>query len=259
MFFNHLRLDSKEFSPPRHSTSREEIIDMGFPEDGLKYLEDSDLELLKDVVDIQVKNELLMFDPKEIEHVEGTENHKMISYTYEPGKKNIDATTIFIEMSDNDLYVMNYFKWDKGSPIWQEGISITGGRNEADTMKIISSGLFYSKNDKEYRADFPYLSLEGVEVQTFFGTHWHEPIRGTFSFPIGSKDQGGYVLYRYEDMLYDNYLIPSLFEYYHQSNPIRIPYVRTEDLMLEGGFNFSNNYKQQYTTYESIESRQISQ
>ena len=253
---NHLKLESKEFSYPNNTQLRESFIDMGFPEDVLRYLENSDLELLKDLVDVQVGNELLMFDPKEIEHVEGTENRRMISYTYEPRNKNIDARTIFIEMPEKTLYVMQYFKWIGGNPIWQDGIMITGN-HEIENRAIISSGLFYSKNGGEYMADFPYLDMESVERHTFFGTHWAEPIRGTFSFPIGSQNQGGYVLYRYGTMLDDRYLIASLFEYLHQSNPIRIPYTRTEDLILNGSYSLNNNYKQHYTTYESIRSRQI--
>ena len=101
--------------------------------------------------------------------------------------------------------------------------------------------------------------MEGVEKQSFFGPSWIEPIRASFSFPLGSKDQGGYILYRYGRMESDIYLVPVLFEYIHQSIPIRIPYIRSEDLFLQGGYGFSNNYKQHYSTYESLGMKEVSE
>ena len=108
-------------------------------------------------------------------------------------------------------------------------------------------------------ADFPNHKMEEVEIHGFFGIDWAEPIRASFSFPLASKDQGGYILYRYGTMLDDSYFVPSLFEYIHQSSPIRIPYVRIEDLFLQGGYGFSKNYKQHYTTYESLDAREINE
>ncbi len=251
MYFNNLKLESNRFVSPENTSLREDFIDMGFPLDALSYLSDSDIDLLKEMIHVEVEDEVLMFDPKQISHVEETWNSEFISYTYEPGKKNIDASTIFIQMPERTLYVMHYFKWTGGNPIWQDAIMITGNPGLAN-REIINSGLFYSKNDKEYIADFPHISMENVERHTFFGTDWTEVIRASFSFPIGSKDQGGYVLYRYGTMEADRYLVPSLFEYIHQSIPVRIPYVKAEDVILNGSYGFSNNYKQQYTTYESI-------
>ncbi|NLY46278.1 MAG: hypothetical protein GX053_09875, partial [Tissierella sp.] len=228
MYLNNLKLESSIFVHPDNSSLREDFLAMGFPEEALRYLSDSDIDLLKEAVHVEVENEVLMFDPKEIEHIEKIrEDYKVRSYTNQPGKKNIDASTIYIEMPEKTLYVMNYFKWSGGNPIWQDGIMITGNPGLAN-REIINGGLFYSKNDREYIADFPHLSMEGVERHTFFRTDWTEPIRGAFSFPIGSEGQGGYVLYRYGTMEDNRYLIPSLFEYLHQSNPIRIPYVRAE-------------------------------
>jgi hypothetical protein len=258
MYFNNLKLDSHEFIPPVITSIREDLLNKGFPAEALRYLAEDDLGLLGDAINIEVKNELLMFDPRVSQEVSGSGYFQSITNTHEPGKKNIDSTTIYIEMPDNILYVMQYFKWKGGRPIWQDAIMLTG-QDEVEDRQIISSSLFYSKKDKEYRANFPRLIMEGVEKQSFFGPSWIEPIRASFSFPLGSKDQGGYILYRYGRMESDIYLVPVLFEYIHQSIPIRIPYIRSEDLFLQGGYGFSNNYKQHYSTYESLGMKEVSE
>lgn len=129
---------------------------MEFPAEALKYLGNEDVIMLSGAVNIDASSKLLMFDPKKGEHSDTSEGYTQITHTYEPGKKNIEATTVYIEMPANVVYVMQYFSWKEGRPIWQDGILISG-ETEADDKQIVSSSLFYSKKGIEYIADFPRL------------------------------------------------------------------------------------------------------
>lgn len=251
IFFNHLKLEQKEYQQPDITTAREHLLEMKFPSDALQYLREEDVAIMEDAVNIEVSNKLLMLDPLKIEHREGTEGNMFITHTYEPGKKNIETATVYIEMPENVVYVMQYFNWVGGNPIWQDGLTITGDYDVSD-KEIVSSALFYDKNNVRYIAEFPRLTCEEVKVNTMFGTHYSEPIAGALSFPFGSERQGGYVLYRYKVMTdRDDYITYATLNYIHRLSPIRIPYAKTEDLILNGAYQFIDELNQNYTTYES--------
>jgi hypothetical protein len=252
VFSNHLKLEAHEYSLPKTTEARQHLLDMGFPAEALRYLSNEDLMMLSDAVNVESFSKLLMFDAKRIEHEERYGNYTQITHTYEPGKRNMDSTTVYIELPENVVYVMQYFKWKGGQPIWQDGILISG-ETEADDKQIISSGLFYSKRGTEYTADFPRLICDRMTQHSMFGTYYPVLITGALSYPFGSEEQGGYVLYRYTVMtdsdIFDTY---NIFSYVHLLSPLRIPYIRTEDMILNGGYTFEDMLQQHDTYYESM-------
>jgi hypothetical protein len=231
---------------------------MKFPAEALQYLSNEDIMMLSDAMNVESFNKQLMFDAKRIEHEERYGNHIQISHTYEPGKKNMEAITVYVEMPENVVYVMQYFKWKGGWPIWQDGILISG-ETAADDKQIISSGLFYNKKDAVYTADFPRLVCDKVTQHSMFGTYYPVLITGALSYPFGSEGQGGYVLYRYTVKADSNiYSTHAIFSYVHLLSPLHIPYARTEDLILSGAYTFEDMLQQHYTNYESLEFREVS-
>ena len=254
IFSNHLKLQSQEYFHPETIEARQHLLDLEFPAEALRYLSNEDVTMLSEAVNVESFSKLLMIDAKRIEHQESYGNSTQITHTYEPGKKNIQAATVYIEMPKNIMYVMQYFKWNGGRPIWQDGILISG-ETAADDKQIISSGLFYSKRDAEYTADFPRIVCDKVTQHTMFGTYYPVLITGALSYPLGSEDQGGYVLYRYtvkaDSDIYDTY---NIFSYVHLLSPLHIPYARTEDLILSGAYTFEDMLQQHQTKYESLAS-----
>ena len=252
IFSNHLKLQSQEYFHPETTEARQHLLDLEFPAEALRYLSNEDVTMLSEAVNVESFSKLLMFDAKRIEHEERYGNNIQITHTYEPGKKNMDATTVYIELPKNVVYVMQYFTWNGGRPIWQDGILISG-ETAADDKQIISSGLFYSKRDAEYTADFPRIVCDKVTQHTMFGTYYPVLITGALSYPLGSEDQGGYVLYRYtvkvDSDIYDTY---NIFSYVHLLSPLHIPYTRTEDLILSGAYTFEDMLQQHQTKYESL-------
>lgn len=251
IFSNHLRLEPQAFYLPEITPTRQKLAGMGFPKEALNYLSEEDVEKLTNAVNIEAISDLLMFDPREIEHRNTYGNHTSINYTQEPGKNNLEVTTIYIEMPENLIYIMQYFAWKGGNPVWQDGIMVFG-ELEARNKQVVSSGLFYSKDGNSYAADFPSLVFEEVLQNTMFGSNYIKPISGTLSYPFGSKDQGGYVLYSYEiPGEVEFYVTASIFNYMYNSSPLHLPYARTDEKIINGAYFFSDKLKQHYTTYES--------
>ncbi|NLC38971.1 MAG: hypothetical protein GX779_06800, partial [Clostridia bacterium] len=252
LYSNHLQLEARAYNPPKITEARQRLLDLDFPPEALQFLSDDDVELLNQAKDVEVFNKLLMFDPKKIERRESTERQIQITRSYEPGKKNMEVTTIFVEMPENLLYVMQYFSWQGGRPIWQDGLLIEG-ENKAEDKKIISSGLFYEWKGSQFIADFPRLVCDRFTYNTMFGEDYSIMIAGALSYPFGSERQGGYVLYRYTVKTdSDIFASHAYFSYVHLSNPLRIPYARTEDLILSGAYSFIDELQQHYTSYESL-------
>lgn len=252
VYYNHLPLEPRVYSPPEMTGARQRLLELDFPAEALQYLSDEDVELLSEAKDVEVFRKLLMFDPRKIEHWESYGNHTSITHTYEPGKKNMEVTTIFIEMPENLLYVMQYFTWQGGSPVWQDGFLISG-ENKTEDKEIVSSGLFYEQQGIKYIAGFPRLVCDKFTQYTMFGPDYSVMIAGALSYPFGSEKQGGYVLYRYPiDADSDQFVSHALFSYVHLVSPLRIPYARTEDLILNGAYAFEDRLQQHYTVYDSL-------
>jgi hypothetical protein len=254
----HLRLEQQEYSPPETTPARQCLLDMDFPAQALRYLGDECVAMLGDALHVESFDKLLMFDPRRMEHREDSEGHTIyITDTYEPGKKNIEATTVYIELPENVVYVLQYFTWQAGRPIWQDGIVISG-ETQADDKQIVGSGLFYSKNGRAYTADFPRLVCDRMVQSTMFGTSYPSLIAGALSYPFGSEKRGGYVLYRYTVAAdSDIYATHSTLSYVHLLSPLRIPYAGTEDLIVGGAYVFEDRLQQHYTTYESLALKEI--
>ena len=252
IYYNHLQLDPQAYEPPRITEARQRLLDLDFPCEALQYLKDEDVELLREAKDVEVFSKQLMFDPKKIEHRESFGNRTYITHTYEPGKKNMEVTTIYIEMPEKLLYVMQYFTWQGGTPVWQDGLLIAG-ENKAEDKEIVSSGLFYEKKGTQYIADFPRLACDRYTYNSFFGEDYSIVISGALSYPFGSERQGGYVLYRYTvETDSDLFGSHAYFSYVHLSSPLRIPYARTDDLIMRGAYTFYDELQQHHTTYDSL-------
>lgn len=255
-FYNHLQLEAQEYNLPKTTEARKHLLDLRFPAEALQYLSDEDAAMLSGAVNVEASSKLLMFDARKIEHREDSEGYTQITHTYEPGKKNTEVTTVYIEMPENVVYVMQYFIWKGGQPVWQDGILISG-ETKADDKQIISSGLFYSKKGTKYTTDFPRLVCDKITRNTMFGIDQSVQIAGALSYPFGSEGQGGYVLYRYTVMVdSDIYATHALLSYVHHSSPLHIPYANTEDLILSGAYTFVDGLQQHYTSYGSLALRE---
>ena len=59
LYFNHLKLELREYMPLNTNEARQHLLDMGFSADALQYLNDQDVEMLKGAQNIEVFDKLL--------------------------------------------------------------------------------------------------------------------------------------------------------------------------------------------------------
>lgn len=223
---NHIKLDSQEFFPPSTSQSREKLIDLGFPVNILNDLSDEEVDLFKDVIYFKVSSEDLEYDS-----IEGII------------KSNLNATTIYIELDNNKIYVIQYYEWEDGGSYWHDGFTITS----TQSFDLIGGKLLYEKNGTNYSSPIPRLKSDMVTESDFLGNkNQYNSISGAVNYPFGSSEQRGYVLYRI-DLEKEVWIVNSILNYLHYDHPFRFPYEETEKKNLW----FNDNMKQHYTVFDT--------
>lgn len=151
---NHIKLTSVEYTLPASTEVRQNLIDLGFPEEILMDIPENQVELLKDAVKIEIYRELLMFDPKE-ETIETSNNGYTVQTNKEvPGKVNLKTTSIYIQLKDSRMYGVHYFKWQDGGAYWNDGLSLHG----SVPLELIAGNLLYDKNGANYSSPMPRLN-----------------------------------------------------------------------------------------------------
>ena len=237
---NNIRIDSREFITADHSEKRDKLIDLGFPEDILNDISDDEVDVLQDAIFVESSKELLMFDYKE----ENIKND-LGGYTTKkkPGKSNLEATIIYIELKDNRMYALEYFEWKDGSAYWNDGFAISG----SEKLDLINGRLLYEKNGISYFASIPRLKSGMVTESNLIGYEDQaDKITGAVNYPFDSDRERGYVFYRV-DIRKDVWLGCNILNYTHYSNPFRIPYSETE----QNNLMFSDSLRQHYTNFET--------
>jgi hypothetical protein len=235
---NHLHLDSSVFTPGTDMNSRARLIEMGFPEYILNDLSDENIKLFQQTTYVEAQKQQLMIDPKE-EITSKSKTQNIIENV--PGDINMESTTVYLEMEDGNMYVLEYFDWTDGRAYWQDGFSISG----EECMELVDGKLIYDKDGIEYIAPIPRLTFGSVMVNNFFfGGRSNLQISGGVSYPFGTNHQRGYVLYRAllnEGTMY----ISNNMTYIHYSYPLKFPYTESvQDLM-----NWNSGSVQHYSNY----------
>ena len=228
---NHLRVEGQQYKQPDTTNTRELLINKGFPKDLLEYLSNQDVEQMRDTVNVETHTK----------YSGGIDN--IIKF----GLHKMEAKTVFVQTKDNFIYVLQYFHWLKGKTYWQDGIQIIPDTN-ATKLELISSGLLYDLQDVTYKADFPRLQCKDTNYTTFFGSNQRWQIYGAFNYPFGSRNQRGYVLYRYS-VPEEPFCIISFVNYVHNQLPFIIPYFNTEDKLLNDDCSIGDKWQQYKADY----------
>lgn len=248
---NNIRLDSTEFITPELSEKRDMLIDLGFPEYILKDILDDEVDMLQDAIFVEYSKELLMFDYKEETIESNLGGVTNISTIQKPGKNNLEATIIYVELKDNRMYAFEYFDWKDGGAYWHDGFTIGGNVR----LELINGRLLYENNGISYFAPIPRLkSRMAIESDLFGDEIKSDKITGAVNYPFGSDRQRGYVFYRL-DIDKDRWAGAILLNYTHYSNPFRIPYAETE----QNNLIFNDRLKQHYTNFETKAYREASE
>lgn len=222
---NHIKLESKEFIPVQSSSTRDMLINKGFPQDILNDIADEDIFLIKDALYIESFSENLSFNS--------------------PNKINLKATTIFIEVPDTKLYAIEFFNWENGKSYWNDGFTISG----SEDFELINGRLLYENEGIKYTASIPRLNDGSITNIDILGhVDQSDKISGAISYPFGSTNLKGYVLYKINVNSNTTTFGCNIVNYLHYNTPFRIPYIIPEHQNLM----FNNNLNQHCTNF-SIE------
>ncbi len=216
LFSNHTNLESTEIVPVNEFATRNMLIDNGTPIEIVRDIVDEDISLLKNIINIESFSEDLTFE--------------------DYSKTTLKATSIFIELEDNEMYGIEYFDFGEDGPYWQDGFAI----NNTYHLELINGSLLYESEGVDYSARIPRLSGELITSTDIFGQEIQErKITGAINYPRNTKNQRGYVFYKInipEGTLVGNNIV----NYMHYSHPFRVPYTEIEKQNL----SFTSKLKQ---------------
>ena len=235
---NHMKLDSNEVVPVKEYGTRNMLIDKGIPLEIIKDIDDEDISKFKDIINVEIFKEDLIFNSI-LNNIRGgldTHNNKSNGI-------NLEATTIFIELKNNDMYAIEYFDWGEEGPYWQDGFTISN----TWPLEVINGKLLYESDGINYYAEIPRLKGNMVISTDIFGYERQDnKITGVINYPYKSKDQRGYVFYKI-NISEGTITGANIVNYIHYNHPFRIPYTEIENENLM----FSDNLRQHVTNFRT--------
>ena len=192
--------------------TRAHLLELGFPEDALKDIQDSDLQGLENAV-LVIKSQ----------------------WTYTAFDQNdqtaaLTVQGIAVKKSDDtrDAWrIYHYFSWPDGTSfcgteciqLWPAWRLYDGWLPSGD----VSGKLYCSKDGADLMADYYQNSTETYEASgPLLGTYTSTDVFLSFSFGSGQKDCRGYVAY---DILQgsEGMIVDSWFNYGHQISRLQYP------------------------------------
>lgn len=229
VFSNHIKLDSIKVIPVKEFSIRNMLIDKGVPLKIVKDILDEDITILKDIINVETFSEELNFNST--------------------SENNLNVTSIFIELKDNEMYAIEYFNFGGKGPYWQDGFAISN----TWSLELINGRLLYEKEDINYTAPIPRLNGGIVTSNDMFGyTRQDNKITGVMNYPYNSKEQRGYVFYKI-DIPEGTITGSNIVNYIHYNHPFRIPYTEIEKKNLM----FSDNLRQHVTNFRTKSSMEF--
>jgi hypothetical protein len=238
---NHIPLDMTPRAQINDSDIRTELLDLGFPKDIMTDISDEDISRLSGAINVQIDQNLLTFDSILASNQFNSRSHIKNS---EPSYKGLNVTTIYVELPDKLIYVIEYFDWNDRKAYWQDGFTIFG----ADDFELINGVLLFKKNGVDYTAPIPRLNCKYVTSYSMFGANESKKISGAVSFPFRSVYQRGYIFYCIK-LPKEKWVGSNCFNYVHNSHPFQFPYDEIEQQILKGSLFFRDNLEQHYTNF----------
>lgn len=245
--FNQIKLEESVIMEKVNTKVCTELIKMGLPESIMIDITDEDVSKLSNALYVDVKNEFLTFGSNSTvtTYYEGTgvvskqEGMRKL-------KNTLKVTTLYIEVPNNELYIIEHFDWMDNKAYWQDGFTI---ENSLDT-ELINGILLYDRDGVNYSAPIPRLEQEVITSNNWFnGLYEKKQISGAVNFPFRTNHQRGYVFFKIN--LPEEQLAGSnILNYLHFSHPVRLPYEESADRISMSGF-VNDGIKQHYTNYDT--------
>ena len=239
---NHPRLDAQPQPAQGETEMRQALAALGVPEEVLADLSDEHVRALEGALYVETKRHELVF------HTDSSHTN-MARPRPEPDTcPALDAVTVYTELPDNRMAVLNWFRWERGSVHWNDGFDLWW---DDSPYELVGGALLYEKGGQAYSAPIPDLYDGTATAYSILWSNTMPHIIGTVSYPFGSSQQRGYILYVLQ--LDENRGGGNTnMTYYHQRIPIALPYQSTKERMLAGSMSNVPPFRQHYTDYMTI-------
>lgn len=224
---------------------REELLDLGFPENVLDDLTAEDLTACEGAIRIFVNQEdHAVNEGREVVYRE--ENRTTVDRVYDVKELRITGVAVELLGQRERWRIIHHFEWivDPGfhgteslqfwpayhiAEGWSKGSEATGR-------------VLYDRDGTTYAAPYHYLGEQSYQSDTiFWGTQQNNDLFAAFSFPSRGQRQRGYVTY---DALEneDWYIIDSWINYTHQNTWFQYPVQTAMGNRMRGSWNLSGTF-----------------
>lgn len=249
VYVNHPRLDAAPMEEHGETEMRQQLSDLGLPDEVLADLTDEDVRALDGAFHVACCAEMLAFGPD-------SQSMMLCDQTNAPERAPIEpeipasadtmiASTYYMELPEYRMAVLHRLAWVQGSAYWGDAFSAFEDSDYG--YELLGGRLVYEKNGQTYAAPIPELSDNTVTTTNLFGTYTNNQISGVISYPLGADNPRGYVLYVMQ--LDANRVFGATgINYYHAPQPFNLPYRAPRDRTL----GWQENWRlQHYTNFNT--------
>ena len=211
---NHQVPESTAFTPPARGEDYTALAELGAPEETLDWLTEEQLAILQETVAVETNEQKTSMQPGEF-YVNDFLTWSNVAF-WQP---------------DGTAYVAMSYRWAEGASYWNDGFVMYGSQG----IRLVGGKLFWEEDGESVQAAMPRLRNEWVVANSFMGSESYEAILGGMTYPLGSANQGGLVLYQW--IPNERIDLFTLFDFNHRLSPVQLPYCQPEDEILQGGIN----------------------
>lgn len=249
VFVNHPQLDEAPMEEHGETEIRQQLADLGLPDEVLADLADEDVRALDGAFHVACCAEMLAFGPNAQSMMlcdqTNAPERAPVEPEIPPGNDTMIASTYYIELPKYRMAVLERFEWVQGSAYW--GDAFSAFENSDYGYELLGGWLMFDKQGQTYIAPMPALSSGTVTVDGFFGAETSEQMSGVIAYPFGAENPRGYVLYVMQ--LDENRTFGGTgVNYYHPAHPVRLPYSSPQ----ERSYDWRDRHRvQHYTNFNT--------
>lgn len=203
------------YNEPELTGNREELLALGFPSNVLDDLSDRNVEVFSHPIRVEVTTNTQEFNYEEEEKTDNC---------------TLECTSIFVELSDHSLYIIEYFEYPDNLEIFQDGFV-----NDCyETVNLVDGALLYEIEDTTFITSIPRLSDEEKYTEDWmYGRVYEKRISGAISYPSGAAKKRGYVLGKIQRLEVEK-IVSHYMSYAHSKSRFQFPYAYIEDEIRNG-------------------------
>lgn len=257
---SHPPLDETPMEEHGETEIRQQLADLGVPDEVLADLADEDVRALDGAFYIERYEEMQTFHTgkghednmvlpeaeAELPHASPRAEQRDKARAAADRCPVLRVHTVYLELPEDRMAVLNWFRWERGSAYWGDAFK-TVSYNDLGA-EVVGARMVYDRKGTAYTAPVPDLADGMVTANGYFGMGDSRQISGTVSYPFGAENPRGYVLYVMyldENSLYGG----TNFVYYHAAHPFRLPYLtpleRASRTFDDAVWNHYSNYSAQ--------------